>query len=298
MSNPYNLDPPLRLPRQMCPICPSQGTTPCFKPGHIISCDHCGYEYSPLTSNSCPGCRMLGVRITHGQMMKFLDDTSKFVERTARTFGGPQVQNSRVSTTNPLATLSLGSTNLSTGMSMRRPASRQVMNTPARPVFGNPSYIPSTSIPNTSGGSLSSVRPSVPSNQHTAAYTSPTGASSPPVANKPFIPTSGATNLHTVANKLFASGMNQVGQNTTRSRVPMRAPSMSPTGVGARPATPGRGTRMHAGNGPPSLAPTGSSSGLARGSSFRNFGHDNPPLRRPGRGRGGKASARGGTESQ
>lgn len=300
MSNPYNLDPPVRLPRQMCSICPSQSTTPCFKPGHIVWCDHCGYEYSPLTSNGCPGCIRLGVRITHGQMMKFLDDTTKFVERTARTLGGPQVQNFRPLTTNPLAGLSLDSTNPSTGMSMRGPTSRQAMNTPARPVFGKPSY-PTASISNTSGGNLSSVRRSVaPSSLHSnhlpVAYTSPTGAGSPHVANKPFIPTSGATNFQTIGNRLFASGINQAVNNTAKSRVPIGQPSMSPTGFGTRLATPGRSTRMHPGNGPPSLAPTGSSSGIARGSSFRNFGHDNPPLRRPGRGRGGKASTRGGTE--
>lgn len=336
MSNPYALDEPLRRPRQICPICPSQTTTPCFKPGHLAWCDYCGYEYSPLTSQQCPGCRTLGVRMTHGQMMRFIDDTTNFVNRATVTTDGPRPQRPSVQTPNPLAGLSLDSTNPRIGKSMGGPASGQSLEAPASQAFSNPSY-PNAFRPTTIAGTTPCINPALLSLHGASTYRSPnikrdtsagsqpatparpsvapssasttcntgtntpsTVSGNPPRVNSRFIPTSGATNFHTIGDNLLAGGGNQgmLMQNTTRPRVPLEPPSMSRTGVGSRSPTLGGGTSMRNANATPSLPPAGSNSTVASGVNFRNFGHDNPPLRRStGGGRGGNASTRDGRGS-
>ena len=328
MNNPYALEQSLHLPGQICPVCPGLDPKPCFKPGHLVRCNHCGYEYSPLTSSQCPGCKTLGVRFTHGQMMKFIEDTTRFVERATRTSYGPQFQNFRVSTTDPLSSLPLDSTEPPTDMTRGGRTPGRATNTPAGPAFSSPataytatsgrgtllSVSPSLAgsqsrstchSPNIKGGTSvgshlttrisPSVTPSsVTSTHQTAVNNPPSCAGNPRRLSAPFIPTSGATNFQTVGNKLLAGGSNQVVQNPAgpRPRVPMIPPSISPTGVVSRPATPsGRtNTNMYNDNGTLSLSPTGSSSSIRGGANFRNFGHDNPPMRRPsGRGRGAQA---------
>ena len=337
MNNPYALDQSLHLPRQICPVCPGLDPKPCFKPGHLVWCNHCGYEYSPLTSSQCPGCKTLGIRLTHGQMMKFIEDTTRLVERSSRTSCRPQLQNSRVSPRNPLSSLPWDSTEPPTGTSSGGSTPGRATNTPAGPALGSPA---TAYMANSGRATLLSLSPSLTGSQGRSTYHSPnikgatsvgshlttpispsvphfsvslahqaaandslTGVGNPCRPNPPFIPPSGATNFQTVGNKLFVGGSNQVIQNPAgpRPRVHMGPPPISPTGVVSRLATPsGRtNTNMHNDNGTLSLSPTGSNSSIRGGANFRNFEHANPPMRRSsGRGRDAKAWTRGGAEAE